>query len=182
MATEVATGLGRGRHRFSSAIFCTAHSAVRCLNHRGKTVECCFCGTSPFEKGGSMWRESIRKLARQVRLRGVAALISAIVALVFIPSASAAYTEKYWWGLDITPNTSVYSNWHDWRQNKIWRVTGDWVQLWFDVNGAQYYWGHNADLNPFVRTAPSLIYSRGVCRAESTGAKTATCQIYDWVT
>jgi hypothetical protein len=131
-----------------------------------------------------MLRESSRRLAGRGRLLGIAALVSALVALLLIPSASALTTEKYWNALDITPNTSVYGSWGDWKRNKIWwnMPSSHFVQLWFDVNGAQWYWreSNSGSVSPFVATATSLIHSRGVCRAEGNGAQNATCQIYDW--
>jgi hypothetical protein len=115
----------------------------------------------------------------------IAALVSAVAALMLIPSASAFTTDKYWWGLDITPNTSVYEGqWGDWKRNKIWwnAPSTHPVQLWFDVNGAQYYWRQSnaQDTSPFKTDAPSLIHSRAVCRAGSNGAQNATCQVFDW--
>lgn len=132
-----------------------------------------------------MLRKSSRRLVGRARLLGIAALVSAIVALMLIPSASAFTTDKYWNALDITSNTSVYESFAgDWKRNKIWwnAPSTHFVQLWFDVSGAQYYWRESnaSTTSPFMTTAPSLIHSRAVCRAESNGAQNATCQVYDW--
>ena len=135
-----------------------------------------------------MSRQSSRKLTRRVRLGCIAALVCAITALMLIPSGSAATTDKYWNALDITPNTSVYESFAgDWRRNKIWwnAPSTHFVQLWFDVSGAQWYWRESnaSSTSPFVatNTGSGLIHSRAVCRAEGNGAQNATCQVYDWL-
>jgi hypothetical protein len=132
-----------------------------------------------------MSRESTRKLTRRVRLGCVAALASAIAALVLIPSASAFTTDKYWGPDIITPNTSVYEPFAgDWKRNKIWwnAPATHIVELWFDVTGQQWYWQKSKvdTPSPFAITAPSLIHSRAVCRAQANGAQNATCQVFDW--
>lgn len=102
-------------------------------------------------------------------------------ALVVVPAALAATTEKYWWGYDLGSQTSVYSSWNSWKTNKIWRPAGNEFASWFDVNGAQYYWQRNANNNPFVHRAPNLIYSRAVCKNNTSNLVTpVTCQVYDW--
>ena len=131
-----------------------------------------------------MSRQSTRELTRRVWLGCIAALVSALVALVLIPSASAFTTNKYWDATMITPDTPVYGIWGDWKRNKIWwnDPPGHIVDLWFDVNDAQWYFKRSktTSVSPFVADAPSLIHSRGVCKAESNGAQNATCQIFDW--
>jgi hypothetical protein len=118
----------------------------------------------------------------------IAALASALTALVLIPSASAFKTDKYWDATMITPDTSVYEPFAgDWRRNKIWwnQPSSHIVQLWFDVSNQQWYWREsNAQTtSPFKTddTAPGLIHSRAVCRAEGNGAQNATCQVFDWL-
>jgi hypothetical protein len=135
-----------------------------------------------------MLQESCRRLAGRARLLSIVALVSAIAALVLIPSASAFKTDKYWDATMITPDTSVYESFAgDWKRNKIWwnAPSTHFVQLWFDVNGAQYYWKESnaGTVSPFMTTyTPSgqLLHSRGVCRAESNGAQNATCEMFDW--
>ena len=56
---------------------------------------------------------------RRVHARCLVALIAATLALAVVPSAPAAYTEQYWSAGYIVPNTSIYSGWHNWRQNKM---------------------------------------------------------------
>jgi hypothetical protein len=59
-----------------------------------------------------MPRHLDRTSARRAGARWLATLITAIFALVLVPSAPAAYTEQYWSAGYIVPNMSIYSGWH----------------------------------------------------------------------